>query len=458
VSLRLKFVVALVTLSALATMAIGVTTYRSTADRLDDEIDRSLSAAMATVVARLRDDPSPRLRDRLRPSDDGADEGLLYGRLPRFEQILVQAIDETGNPWLYPASGQIPVDEVDEVVAGSSKPLVQRWSDTHIDGEHYRALTVSIGEGRGAIQTARSLAENDRVLAAQRNRTLFAVGVVTAIAAVVGWFIARQATRRLVRLTAAAEEVALTGRLDVPVAVGGEDEAGRLGVAFGGMLGALARSREDQQRLVQDAGHELRTPLTSLRTNISVLRRFDDLPPDTRQRVLDDLDGEARELTALVNELVQLATEQRTAETPEPIELAPLVQQVATRASRRGGRPVAVDADHSRVLGRPQALERAIGNLIENAIKFDDRPDGLIEVTVRNGRVEVADRGHGISADDLPHVFDRFYRSVDARSRPGSGLGLAIVSDVAHLHGGTTFAAPREGGGTTVGIVLPVLT
>ena len=117
-----------------------------------------------------------------------------------------------------------------------------------------------------------------------------------------------------------------------------------------------------------------------------------------------------------------------------------------------------VDADHSRVLGRPQALERAIGNLIENAIKFDDRPDGLIEVTVRNGRVEVADRGHGISADDLPHVFDRFYRSVDARSRPGSGLGLAIVSDVAHLHGGTTFAAPRDGGGTTVGIVLPVLT
>jgi two-component system sensor histidine kinase MprB len=159
----------------------------------------------------------------------------------------------------------------------------------------------------------------------------------------------------------------------------------------------------------------------------------------------------------LVNELVQLATEQRTEETPEPIELAALVRQVATRASRRSGRPVAVDGDHARVLGRPQMLERAIGNLIENAIKFDDRPDGQIDVTVRNGRVEVADRGHGISAEDLPHVFDRFYRSVDARSRPGSGLGLAIVSDVAQLHGGTTFAAPREGGGTTVGIVLPVL-
>ena len=456
-SLRFKFVVALVALSALATIAIGVTTYSSTADRLDDEIDRSLSDAMSTVVARLRADASPRLRDRLRPSDGGADEGLAYGRLPTFEQILVQAVDETGYPWLYPTSGQLPVDETDVAVAASPQPLVPRWHTTQVDGERHRVLTVSIGEGRGAIQAARSLAENDRILAAQRNRTLLAVGLVTALAAIIGWFIARQATRRLVRLTAAAEEVALTGRLDVPVAVGGEDEAGRLGVAFGGMLGALARSREDQQRLVQDAGHELRTPLTSLRTNISVLRRFDDLPPDTRQRVLDDLDGEARELTALVNELVQLATEQRTEETPEPIELAALVQQVATRASRRSGRPVAVDGDHERVLGRPQMLERAIGNLIENAIKFDDRPDGQIDVTVRNGRVEVADRGHGISAEDLPHVFDRFYRSVDARSRPGSGLGLAIVSDVAQLHGGTTFAAPREGGGTTVGIVLPVL-
>ncbi|MGD9702517.1 MAG: ATP-binding protein [Acidimicrobiia bacterium] len=453
-SLRLKLVVALVALSALATIAIGVTTYSTTANRLDGEIDRSLSDAIDVVFARLRVGPGP-------PSEEDQGRGNADGPANRrpasFEQILIQAIDASGEPWTYPTSGRLPVDAVDIAVASSLESYVERWRGTHIEGEHHRMITVSLGDGLGAVQAARSLEENDRILAAQRNRTLLAMGLVTAAAAAIGWFVARQATRRLVRLTAAAEEVALTGRLDVPVAVGGEDEAGRLGVAFGDMLGALARSRDDQQRLVQDAGHELRTPLTSLRTNISVLRRFDDLPVETRQRVLDDLDGEARELTMLVNELVQLATEQRAEETPQPTDLAPLVRQVADRASRRSGRSVVVRADGSRVLVRPQALERAVGNLIENALKFDDRPGGPVEVTVEQGRIEVADRGPGISADDLPHVFDRFYRSVAARSRPGSGLGLAIVNDVATLHGGSAFAAPRAGGGATVGIVLPVI-
>ena len=118
-------------------------------------------------------------------------------------------------------------------------------------------------------------------------------------------------TRRLARLTGVAEEVAATGRLDVPVPVGGSDEAGRLGTAFNEMLTALGRSRDAQQRLVQDAGHELRTPLTSLRTNVSVLRRHETLAPETRTRVIDDLDAETRELTGLVNELVELATDAR---------------------------------------------------------------------------------------------------------------------------------------------------
>jgi two-component system sensor histidine kinase MprB len=358
---------------------------------------------------------------------------------------------------LVPASGVLPVDDVDAVIAADTTARDTRSRTTTIDGERFRVLTASIGGGRGAIQTARSLAENDRVLAAQRNRTLLAVSIVTALAALIGWFIARQATRRLVKLTAAAEEVATTGRLDVSVSVGGDDEAGRLGIAFGDMLGALARSRDDQQRLVQDAGHELRTPLTSLRTNISVLRRFDDLAPDMRHRVLDDLDSEAKELTSLVNELVQLATERRAEETPQDVELGAVVTQVAERASRRSSRAVIVQADDSRASVRPQALERAVSNLIENALKFDDRPDGQIDVAVCDGRIEVSDRGPGIDPADLPHVFDRFYRSVAARSRPGSGLGLSIVGDVASLHGGQAFAEQRAGGGATVGIILPTL-
>lgn len=451
-SLRTKVVASLVVLSALAAIAIGLSTYHGTVDQIRDEIERSLDAAIDVLLP-------PRGDDAL-PDDAAGDQSAT--RRPRFrprsfEQIVVQVINAEGAPVYFP-SGVLPVTEADVAVAGADARRLERRGTATVDGERFRVATVSIGDGRGAIQVARSLAEQERVQAAQRRRTVVATVLVTAVAALIGWFVARQITRRLVRLTAAAEEVADTGRLDVPIDAGGPDEAGRLGVAFSGMLAALARSRDDQQRLVQDAGHELRTPLTSLRTNISVLRRFDDLPAATRQQVLDDLDIEARELTALVDELVQLATEQRTDEAPVEASLGPLVRRVAERAARRSGREIVVDADSSRSVVRPQALERAVGNLIENAVKFDEQPGGRIDVVVRNGRIEVSDRGPGIDDADLPHVFDRFYRAVGARSRPGSGLGLSIVNDVATMHGGTAFATNRPGGGATVGISLPTIS
>jgi len=208
---------------------------------------------------------------------------------------------------------------------------------------------------------------------------------------------------------------------------------------------------------VQDAGHELRTPLTSLRTNISVLRRHDDLPPETRARVLTDLDLETRELTTLVNELVELATDQRSDEVAEPVDLPALVERVSERARRRTGRSIVVQIGPNSevaVTGRPSALERAVSNLLDNAGKFDTS-GGAIDVSVEPGRVTVCDRGPGIDPADLPHVFDRFFRAVDARSQPGSGLGLSIVADMARGHGGEAFARNRDGGGACVGFQIP---
>jgi two-component system sensor histidine kinase MprB len=194
--------------------------------------------------------------------------------------------------------------------------------------------------------------------------------------------------------------------------------------------------------------------LTSLRTNIAVLRRHPDLADDARARLLDDLDVEARELTTLANELVELAAERRDDEPLEEVALGPLVEQAAARTRRRTGREVLVDADVSVVLGRPLALERAISNLLDNAAKFDPS-GGPISIEVRAGTVAVVDRGPGIAAGDVEHVFERFFRSEDARSRPGSGLGLAIVRDVAESHDGTVFAANHEGGGARVGFSIP---
>ncbi len=234
-------------------------------------------------------------------------------------------------------------------------------------------LTIPV-QGVGAVQIARSSRETERVLSVIRQRTLMSVSLVIIGAAIIGWLIGRQVTRRLVRLTQAADDVAVTGRLDVEVPVSGSDETGRLGKAFNGMLGALARSRDQQQQLVQDAGHELRTPLTSLRTNVAVLRRMDDLAPEARRQLVDDLDSETKELTALVNELVELATDRRDDEPAQECDLGVLCEQAAARVRRRTGREVVVHSDSSVVSCRPSAIDRAIVNLIDNAAKFS--PDG----------------------------------------------------------------------------------
>ena len=277
--------------------------------------------------------------------------------------------------------------------------------------------------------------------------------MVAIVSAFVGWLIARQVTRRLIRLTLAAGVVASSGRLDVEVPTDGADESGKLGRAFAGMLQSLQRSKHEQHQLVQDASHELRTPLTSLRTNVAVLRRgFDQLQPEAREQLLADLDSETRELTDLVNELVELATEARDDEPLQPMRLVDVVDRAAERARRRFNRDVEVRADASLIDGRPGAVERAVQNLIDNACKF--APTGAIEVTVLNGMVTVRDHGPGLVEADIPHLFDRFYRSVQMRGMPGSGLGLAIVKSVADAHGGSVFARNAADGGAELGIKL----
>ena len=289
------------------------------------------------------------------------------------------------------------------------------------------------------------------------------MSLVIAGAAIVGWLIGRQVTRRLVRLTQAADDVAVTGRLDVEVPVSGSDETGRLGAAFNGMLGALARSRDQQQQLVQDAGHELRTPLTSLRTNVAVLRRIDNLPPEARRQLVDDLDSETKELTALVNELVELATDRRDDEPEQEATLGVLCEHAAARVRRRTGREITVVADNAMVSCRPAAIDRGgIVNLIDNAAKFADRGRARCG---RRHRCRGRQRPTGGQRSRAPasqpmishNILDRFYPLVASRSLPGSGLGLAIVRDIIESHGGTVFAEARQGGGSTVGFTLPTL-
>lgn len=434
-------VLSLVALSTTATLVIGVFSYRTTAEQMSDQIDRSLEETASNLV-------SPRTR-RVRGGLDAARRELISDSDTMF-QVLDRRGERVGT-----AGSDLPIDVVDRSIAGADEPQ-QVTRDVVVGGQPARMLTVGGDRGadrRGALQVARLLTETEHLLRQLRSRIIVASGAVMAATALLAWLFARQTTRRLVELTGAAEQVAATGDLEVAVPVSGDDETGRLGVAFNQMLAALSRSKSDQRRLVQDAGHELRTPLTSLRTNIYTLSIGDALSADQRDQLIADLRSETEELTRLIDEVVELATDRRDDEAWEWVLLGPLVDRVAARAGARSGREVVVHFDDTVVSGQPLALERAVGNLIENALKFDD--NGAVEVTCDRGRVEVTDRGPGFAADDLPFVFDRFYRAASSRSRPGSGLGLAIVADVVERHGGTVDARNRPDGGAVVGFTLP---
>jgi len=206
--------------------------------------------------------------------------------------------------------------------------------------------------------------------------------------------------------------------------------------------------------LVADAGHQLRTPLTSLRTNIEVLARVGDMPATDRVELLADARQELEELSVLVAELVDLAAD-APPEEQVGVRLDELVIEAVDRFRRRSGREVGLSVEETAFDGKPGRLTRAVTNLLDNAGKFS--PVGApIEVSLRGGRLEVRDQGPGIGPEDLPRVFERFYRAVGARTTPGSGLGLAIVEQVAQEHGGRAFAGNAVGGGAVVGFEVPI--
>jgi two-component system sensor histidine kinase MprB len=224
------------------------------------------------------------------------------------------------------------------------------------------------------------------------------------------------------------------------------------------MMEALEGSREQQRRLVRDAGHELRTPLTALRTNIEFLAKADELPEAAKAAVYADLSTELAELTDLVNEVVEVAAEADVAEPETDIDLGQMADEVVNRFRRRVSQSLELQVESAASLyGRRTSLERALGNLIDNAIKWSPS-DAPIIVRVNGSRIVVENRGPGIAPEDRERVFDRFYRAPAARSKPGSGLGLSIVKQVVDTHAGLVFTEESATGATVVGFELPMTT
>jgi two-component system sensor histidine kinase MprB len=267
-------------------------------------------------------------------------------------------------------------------------------------------------------------------------------------ATLAGFLIARTTLRPVRELSETAERVRQTRDLTQRIHVQGSDELSQLAATFNAMLESLDEASQRQSQLVQDASHELRTPLTSLRTNIEVLARSEELSPLDRAQLLQDVVDQLSEMTALVSELTELARGEEQESSVEDVRLDLVAEEAIRRTTRNHPEvPIEAQLEPTIVPGVPASLERAIANLLDNAAKWS--PAGAaVDVRLADGVLSVRDHGPGIADADLPHVFERFYRATAARSMPGSGLGLSIVQKVAEAHGGTVTAERLTDGGT----------
>ncbi|WP_419921518.1 HAMP domain-containing sensor histidine kinase [Candidatus Poriferisodalis sp.] len=385
-----------------------------------------------------------------------------FGKYVPYD-VLVQVIGPRGTV-RYISDDVLPVSAEDVAVA--SGKAEQHSADVRTDRVRLRVLTVSLGP-RGALMVARPLREFDHYAHGVRQALAIVALAGVAAAGLLGFFVAGRAIRPVRRLTDAARTVAKTQDFDHPIELDRDDELGELARSFNSMLEALAMSRAQQHRLVTDAGHELRTPVTSIRTNIELLARAEAaedsegaaavLDADERRRMLDDVQFELDQLTELVAELVELATDRRAQGEPVQADLAEIAASVVERHRRRTGVDFETDFESCDVVANIVLVERAISNLVDNAVKWS-RPHEPIEVSVAGGVVRVRDRGPGIDPAIREVVFERFYRAPEARSQPGSGLGLSIVDYVARTHDGTAVVVDTDGPGATVELRLPLVT
>jgi signal transduction histidine kinase len=364
------------------------------------------------------------------------------GQLVPFGNTHLQILPDAT---IGPTDGFVGVTAHDtEVARGSAKPY---FHDEAFGKIIYRIYTAPFGGSPGALVRVAQPASEAAPTEMRLGWLLVALVPAGAIAAAMTARLAASRVLRPVRLlTETVERIRATGDLSAPVETHGSagDEISRLGQSFAAMTTALNESVNAQRRLVADASHELRTPLTSLTTNLELLaeRPTDPSAPALAAAAL----SEAGELRALINDLVDLSRDGRASLHLEDVRLDLVAERVAARAARR--KPelrYELDCRPTLIRGDSGALERAIGNLMDNALKWSP-PGGRIRISAAAGTVEVCDDGPGIPAEDLPYVFDRFYRSARARALPGSGLGLAIVRQIASLHDGTVEAIPLEHG------------
>jgi len=430
-------------------IAASLSAFLVTRARLLGDVDQSLQQQVEQVLHDGRAQRMPRGPFR---------RGDRFGG-PQFASQVITASGALDGTSAGP--GDIPVTARDKAVAAGTEP--DYFWDAMINGVPVRGLTARLGpvlaDGTGAAyEVVRPIDEVRSVLSGLGIILLVVAGAGIALGAGLGWFISGRALRPVAVFTDETEDLADDGDLSRRLPEGGDDEIGRLTRVFNATLDQLEASADAQQRLVMDASHELRTPLASLRANIEVLQQSGSLPPDEHDALLRDVVQQTDELGALVTDIVHVGENANMVDEVQDVRLDDLVEASIERTRRlTPGITVLQDLSETVVDGVPERLARLVANLLDNAVKWTpaDRP---IEVRLHDRTLTVRDHGPGFATDDLPHVFDRFYRSPAARGMPGSGLGLSIVRQVADIHGAAVSAGNADGGGAVMTVVFPPLS
>jgi two-component system sensor histidine kinase MprB len=403
--------------------------------------------------AQLREQATSLQRQALRQANPFAIQLLTeVGQLGGYAQVVDATLRTT------PVVGQtvtLPTNNAERDVARGVRDEVLR--DARIGDQRVRMLTRPLLPGYAvqvALPTTTADAQLRRIAVAFATLALAGLAIATALA----WFVSRRALAPVTGLTETAERIASTRDLTVRIADAGQDEIGRLAASFNTMLAALEQSVGAQRQLVADASHELRTPLASLRTNVELLHRVDELPADVRSEILDAIVGQVEELTALVSDVVELARGDAADARAEDVAFDELVERCVDRARRHWRSNDFVLATEPVVVrAAPARLERAVTNLLDNAAKFSGPGAPVVVSLTAGGVLTIRDSGPGVPEEALPYVFDRFYRSDEARALPGSGLGLAIVKQAAEAAGGRVTLRNAPDGGAVAELTVPAV-
>ncbi len=434
---------------AVVVLFVGTTAFIITRVSLLDELDRELLSSARAAATLIAEDPRSTVTELNRPG---------------ITDLWLARVSAQGETLPTPEEGSLLVGGAPEIAVARTQTGSSTRSVMTESGEEFRVVSVPLTllddndePSRYAVMFGRPLTGLSSTLQSLRV-VILASGLVGILATTLTALWAAQATLAPVRrLSMAVGNITRTDQLN-PIRIYGRDDLGELTKSFNSMLKSLASSREQQRQFIADAGHELRTPLTSMRTNIELLVADDKsgmLPEGARSEILDDVSAQLGEFSALVGDLVALTRDDHLARKPDLLHLSDVVESALERARRRGhGITFDVALDDTQCIGDAQNLERAITNLLDNAIKFSP-PEGTITVRLTEGLISIVDEGPGIAEEDLEHIFDRFYRSDQARNTPGTGLGLSIVAHTADAHGGVVRAGNQAGSGAKFTLRLP---